>query len=90
MFEQLNRGESKLYKRRQASPQPRPVSSQGDGQIDLTVLRYSLLYLVSEQIDKIKAYAYPQLSNIPNPYSLAGKKAFISNSMVEQLLSFLT
>lgn len=58
--------------------------------MDLTVLRYSLLYLISEQIDKIKAYAYPQLGNIPNPYSLAGKKGFIRNRMVEELLNFLT
>lgn len=51
-------------------------------------MRYSLLYLIAEQIDRTKGYAYPQLSSIANPYSLAGKKGFISNQMVEQLLAF--
>jgi hypothetical protein len=52
------------------------------------VLRYSLLYLIAEQIDRTKAYAYPQLSSIKNPYSLAGKKGFIPNHMVEKLLVY--
>ena len=58
--------------------------------INLTILRYSLLYLISEQIDRIKAHSFPQLSEVSNPYSLAGKKGYISNASLEELLMFLT
>ncbi len=64
--------------------------SEVEPRVSLTTLRYSLLYLVSEQVDKIKAYAYPALKSVNNPYSLAGKKGYIINSILEELLSFLT
>ena len=64
--------------------------SRVEEQINLPVLRFSLLYLISEQVDRTKAYAYPQLEGIPNPYSLAGKKAFISSKLVEDLLFALS
>ena len=68
----------------------RPVSMAESEVVNLTVLRYSLLYLISEQIDRIKAHSYPQLSEVSNPYSLAGKRGYISNASLEELLMFLT
>jgi hypothetical protein len=61
----------------------RPVSYSPSASVNLTVLRYSLLYMISEQIDRIKAHSYPLLSEVSNPYSLAGKKGYISNSSLE-------
>ena len=49
-----------------------------------------MLYLISEQVDRIKAHSYPLLSEVANPYSLAGKKKYIENASLEELLLFLT
>ena len=47
-----------------------------------------MLYLISEQIDRIKAYSYIELSGIENPYSLAGKKKFISHEHMMKLYDY--
>ncbi len=41
-----------------------------------------MLYLISEQIDKTKAYSFSELYEIENPYTLADKKKFISSEMI--------
>lgn len=48
-----------------------------------------LLYLISEHIDRVKSFSYNQLVHIVNPYSLRGKKNFIKNQEVMQLLEHL-
>ena len=48
-----------------------------------------LLYLISEHVDRAKSFSYNQLIDIPNPYSLRGKKKFIKNQEVLQLLDYL-
>lgn len=48
-----------------------------------------LLNLISEHIDRIKSFSYNQLVHIVNPYSLRGKKKFIKNQEVMQLLEHL-
>lgn len=57
-------------------------------EFDMTVLRYCLLYLISEQIDRIKAYSYMELEEIENPYSLAGKKKFINHEQIMKLYEY--
>jgi phosphatidylinositol 4-kinase len=57
-------------------------------EFDMTVLRYCLLYLISEQIDRIKAYSYMELEAIENPYSLAGKKKFINHEQIMKLYEY--
>ena len=52
-------------------------------------MRYSLLYLISEQIDRTIAYSYMELQEIVNPYSLAGKKKFINCEQILKLYEYL-
>lgn len=59
-----------------------------DYEFDTTVLRYCLLYLISEQIDRIKAYSYIELEDIENPYSLSGKKRFINHEHIMKLYDY--
>ena len=56
--------------------------------VDMTVLRFTLLYLISEQVDRIKAYSYNELKDVENPYSLAGKKSFINFSQIMKLYDY--
>lgn len=56
--------------------------------IDMTILRYGLLYLISEQIDRIKAYSFMELNEIENPYSLSGKKKFIHSGHIISLYQY--
>jgi hypothetical protein len=64
--------------------------SSGNEAVNLTILRYSLLYLISEQIDRIKAHSFPLMGEVSNPYSLAGKKGYIANASLEELLISLS
>lgn len=54
----------------------------------MTILRYGLLYLISEQIDRIKAYSFMELNEIENPYSLSGKKKFIHSGHIISLYQY--
>jgi hypothetical protein len=38
------------------------LDRMGEIDFDVTILRYSLLYLISEQIDRTKAYSFMELN----------------------------
>lgn len=64
------------------------MSHLPDFDVDMAVLRYSLLYFISEQVDRMKAFSYMELHEIENPYSLAGKKNFINHEQILKLYDY--
>lgn len=87
--DKLKRTEKTHYMNESYASNKKKKEETGEVTVELPIFRFMLLYLISEHIDRIKSFSYNQLVDINNPYSLRGKKKFIKNQEVIQLLEHL-